>query len=85
MWESEVCSFQCSGSLWSVEIHTGFVYLFVCGWLTFELRYLPRGALGQTFMADVTGQSHRHATAPQQKPDLLTASVLHTEQQTEHP
>lgn len=27
-------------------------------------------------MAGVAGQSHRHSTAPQQKPDLLTAGVL---------
>lgn len=50
---------------------------------TFELRYLPRGALGQPFMASVTRQGHSDATAPEQEADLLTPGVLVGERERE--
>lgn len=50
--------------------------------LTFELRDLARCALGQALMAGIAGQRHGNAAAAQQKPDLLTPSILPDHQST---
>lgn len=43
---------------------------------TFEGRHLSGLGLGQAFLTSVRGQGQGDATAAQQKPDLLAASVL---------
>ena len=43
---------------------------------TFEGRHLSGLGLGQAFLTGVRGQGQGDATAAQQKPDLLAASVL---------
>ena len=44
---------------------------------TFESCHLSSLCLGQAFLTSVRGQGQGNATAAQQKPDLLAASVLH--------
>lgn len=43
---------------------------------TFEGHHLSSLSLGQAFLTSVCGQGQGDATAAQQKPDLLAASIL---------